>query len=97
MQKIDGHVHLEHGPLSVAYVEQFVAAAQKAGLDCLQILDHTHRFREFRPAYQSVIDADPLQAQWLSGKGKFKEVFIVTSYSIFPIILYNIIFIPSYK
>ena len=28
------------------------------------------------------------------GKGKFKEVFIVTSYSIFPIILYNIIFIP---
>ena len=71
MQKIDGHVHLEHGPLSVAYVEQFVAAAQKAGLDCLQILDHTHRFREFRPAYQSVIDADPLQAQWLSGKGKF--------------------------
>ena len=41
MQKIDGHVHLEHGPLSVAYVEQFVAAAQKAGLDCLQILDHT--------------------------------------------------------
>ena len=73
MQKIDGHVHLEHGPLSVAYVEQFVAAAQKAGLDCLQILDHTHRFREFRPAYQSVIDADPLQAQWLSGKGKFKD------------------------
>ena len=73
MQRIDGHVHLEHGPLSVAYVEQFVAAAQKAGLDCLQILDHTHRFREFRPAYQSVIDADPLQAQWLSGKGKFKD------------------------
>ena len=73
MQRIDGHVHLEHGPLSVAYVEQFVAAAQKAGLDCLQILDHTHRFREFCPAYQSVIDADPLQAQWLSGKGKFKD------------------------
>ncbi|MFR9256521.1 MAG: hypothetical protein ACLVJ6_14040 [Merdibacter sp.] len=32
-----------------------------------------HRFREFRPAYQSVIDADPRQAQWLSGKGKFKD------------------------
>ena len=73
MQRIDGHVHLEHGPLSAAYVEQFVASAQKAGLDCLQILDHTHRFREFRPAYQSVIDADPRQAQWLSGKGKFKD------------------------
>ena len=30
MQRIDGHVHLEHGPLSAAYVEQFVSAAQKA-------------------------------------------------------------------
>ena len=29
-----------------------------------------------------------------NGKGRFKEVFIVTSYSIFPIILYNIVSIP---
>ena len=46
---IDGHVHLENGPLTKEYVMQFVEAAQKAGIDCLHILDHTHRFCEFAP------------------------------------------------
>lgn len=75
MQRIDGHVHLEHGPLSAAYVEQFVAAAQKAGLDCLQILDHTHRFREFRPAYQSVIDAVRRAGAMAERKRKIQRFF----------------------
>lgn len=73
MKRTDGHVHLEHGPLTETYVRRFVEQAQQAQLDCLQILDHTHRFKEFRPAYRSVIDADPTQARWLSGRGKFKD------------------------
>ncbi|WP_303016827.1 PHP domain-containing protein [Holdemania massiliensis] len=73
MQRIDGHVHLEHGPICAEYIEAFVDAAQKQGLESIQILDHTHRFKEFHPAYRSVIEADPTQAQWLSGKGKFQD------------------------
>ena len=44
---IDGHMHLEYGPLSVDYVLEFVQEAVKKGLDEIQILDHTHRFKEF--------------------------------------------------
>ena len=38
---IDGHVHLENGPLTKEYVMQFVEAAQKAGIDCLHIFQKT--------------------------------------------------------
>ena len=44
---IDGHMHLEYGTLSVEYVLQFVQEAIKKGLNEIQILDHTHRFKEF--------------------------------------------------
>ena len=46
---IDGHMHLEYGDLSKEYVLQFVESAVKNGMDEIQILDHTHRFKEFRP------------------------------------------------
>lgn len=46
---IDGHMHLENGPLTKEYVLQFVEEAQKKGIDEIQILDHTHRFIEFEP------------------------------------------------
>ena len=49
---IDGHVHLERGPLRREYVEEFIEEAQRKGIDELQILDHTHRFREFRDMYE---------------------------------------------
>ena len=49
---VDGHTHLEYGPLNEEYVMEFVDAALKAGLDELDILDHTHRFKEFEPCYE---------------------------------------------
>ena len=42
---IDGHMHLEYGDLSKEYILQFVESAVKNGMDEIQILDHTHRFR----------------------------------------------------
>lgn len=48
---IDGHTHLEKGPLTVDYVLKFVDAAVKNNIDTLHILDHTHRFKEFEPIY----------------------------------------------
>lgn len=65
---IDGHVHLEKGPLTVAYVMEMVDAAVRMGMDTLQILDHTHRFHEFEPLYTTVKARHPLQAAWLAKK-----------------------------
>lgn len=71
---IDGHMHLENGPLSKEYVMEFVEAGLKAGMDEIQILDHTHRFKEFRPIYDGVYKASKKQAKWLDNKDmKFKN------------------------
>ena len=70
---VDGHMHLEYGKLSVAYVLEFVEAAQAKGIDKIQILDHTHRFKEFSPIYDN-LRTIPVQKQWLANpKLKFKN------------------------
>lgn len=70
---IDGHMHLENGPLTKEYVLQFVEEAQKKGLDAIQILDHTHRFIEFEPIYEELKQYD-VQKKWLENKKmKFKD------------------------
>lgn len=65
---IDGHMHLEYGDLSVEYVMKFVEQGVKMGLDCIQILDHTHRFIEFQPIYERLKEASPYQKEWLEKK-----------------------------
>lgn len=70
---IDGHMHLENGDLSIEYVLEFVNEANKKGLDTIQILDHTHRFIEFEPIYDSLKEY-PIQKKWLENKEmKFKN------------------------
>ncbi len=70
---IDGHIHLENGPLSLDYVLQFVEEAHKKGLDEIQILDHTHRFIEFEPIYEELKEYE-IQKNWLENKEmKFKD------------------------
>lgn len=66
---IDGHTHLENGDLSVEYVHQFIDAAIKNGIDHLQILDHTHRFFEFRDMYRDICKID-VQREWFEKKQK---------------------------
>ena len=65
---IDGHIHLENGPLSVEYAMKFVKAGVAAGMDEIQILDHTHRFSEFAPMYERLKLASPYQKEWLEKK-----------------------------
>ncbi len=67
----DGHMHLEYGPLTEEYVLQFVDTAIAKGLDTIQILDHTHRFVEFKDMYDD-LKAYPQQKTWLeSSSTKF--------------------------
>lgn len=62
---IDGHVHLEKGPLTREYVYEFVNEAINKGIDKLQILDHTHRFKEFASLYDN-LRIIPEQINWLN-------------------------------
>ena len=62
---IDGHVHLERGPLSREYVLRFVDEALNKGIDDLQILDHTHRFKEFKEMYEPMKKIGGRQKEWL--------------------------------
>jgi len=64
---IDGHVHLEKGKLTKEYVFEFINQAVLMGLDELQILDHSHRFKEFKPLYEYWLVNKP-QKEWLSLK-----------------------------
>lgn len=68
MMVIDGHIHLENGPLTVEYAMKFVQAGVAAGMDTIQILDHTHRFLEFAPMYERLKQASPYQREWLEKK-----------------------------
>ena len=65
---IDGHMHLENGPLSVEYAMQFVEAGVQAGMDTIHILDHTHRFLEFQPLYTRLKDTSSYQKEWFEKK-----------------------------
>lgn len=65
---IDGHVHLENGPLTKEYVWEFVRSAQEKGIETLQILDHTHRFYEFHDMYKGVYESAAEQKEWFEKK-----------------------------
>lgn len=70
---IDGHIHLENGPLTKEYVLEFVEEAKNKGLSEIQILDHTHRFIEFEPIYKELKEYE-IQKTWLANKKmKFKD------------------------
>ena len=61
---IDAHTHLENGDLSIEYVHKFIDAAKEKGITHLQVLDHTHRFFEFKDCYKRVCEVSTLQEEW---------------------------------
>lgn len=67
---IDAHTHLENGDLSIEYVHKFIDAAKEKGITHLQILDHTHRFFEFKDCYKRVCEVSKLQEEWFLKKQK---------------------------
>jgi len=69
---VDGHVHLEHGPLTEGYAMKFINEAIRKGLDEIDILDHSHRFKEFRSCYD-LLRVYPEQDEWLGRPGKFRD------------------------
>lgn len=67
---IDAHTHLENGDLTIDYVHKFIEAAKQKGIDHIQILDHTHRFYEFKDCYKIICETSSLQKEWFLKKQK---------------------------
>ena len=55
MEKMtDGHIHIERGPYTIEWIRRFVDKAVEMQLDEIRLLEHSHRFDEFIPMYDSV-------------------------------------------
>ena len=60
---LDSHVHIEHQPYSLELIENMVKVAKSKGIDEINLLDHTHKFREFEFLYEPA-KKDPPSYIW---------------------------------
>lgn len=65
---IDAHIHLENGPYTKAWLQEFVDQAVLLGIDEINLVEHSHRFKEFMPIYQDVIKVGGAMAKWILNK-----------------------------
>lgn len=70
MKRIDHHVHFEK-----EYKEEnllpYIEKAKELSLDELHILEHSHKFKEFKPIYEELFNSDGIESEWI--KKKFKN------------------------
>lgn len=66
----DLHIHLERGPYTAAWAEQFIQQAIKAGMDEICLLEHSVRFKEFHPTFLEARAYNLYQQHWFDGKAK---------------------------
>lgn len=69
--KVDYHMHLEMGSLTLDYLEEFWQQAQRLGLDEIGISEHGHNFRQYEGIMghlRTGQDAYPEIIRWLSKK-----------------------------
>jgi histidinol-phosphatase (PHP family) len=65
---IDAHVHIERGTYNLEWIKRFTDRAVEMGVDCLQLLEHSHRFREFEGLYRDIAAYNAFQRDWLKEK-----------------------------
>jgi histidinol-phosphatase (PHP family) len=106
---IDGHVHLEKGPYTIDWLSEFIRVAIERSITELYILEHSHRFEEFAPAYNSVIlddtDIGRYQRNWFSKRlsvplEEYKNFIQAMRQSSFPIKVkfgLEICYFPEYE
>lgn len=64
----DWHIHLERGPYTVEWAEQFVRRAEKLGISEICLLEHSVRFFEFHPTFAQARAYNDYQRQWFDEK-----------------------------
>ncbi len=65
---VDAHVPLERGPYTADWIDRFVRSAEERGISELYLLEHSHRFVEFRPLYNDITrpaSYASYQTEWL--------------------------------
>lgn len=70
---LDMHVHLERGEYSKEWLQRFIDQAVKMGITELGLLEHSHRFFEFKDMYSSLkLDNDygRYQTDWVNNRSE---------------------------
>ncbi|NLK07345.1 MAG: histidinol-phosphatase HisJ family protein [Firmicutes bacterium] len=66
--RVDYHMHLENGPLTLEYLEQFWSHAKKNDIDEIGISEHGYYFQQYENIMEhfvKLMDHDPVIAAWL--------------------------------
>lgn len=71
---IDGHIHIERGPYTLAWIQKFVDKAVAEGLDEIRLLEHNFRFEEFVPMYDSVRAYSDFVDAWFRRVGGVRKL-----------------------
>lgn len=66
----DLHIHIERGPYTVEWIEQFINKAEKEGLDEICLLEHSIRFTDFHSTFKEAREYNLYQKRWFEGKEK---------------------------
>lgn len=66
----DLHIHIERGPYTTEWIEQFIDKAVEENLDEICLLEHSIRFRDFHPTFKEAREYSRYQRKWFDGKEK---------------------------
>lgn len=66
----DLHIHIEQGPYSIEWIEQFINKAVQMQLDEICLLEHSIRFSDFHPTFKEAREYSLYQKKWFDGKQK---------------------------
>ena len=70
----DGHIHIEYGPYTLAWIDEFVKKAVEMDLTEIRLLEHNYMFPEFSPMYDSVCAASDFVNNWFQRKAAYKSL-----------------------
>lgn len=65
---VDGHIHIERGPYTLDWIQQFVDRAVETGLEEIRLLEHCYRFREFVPMYDGLCASGEYVNTWFQSR-----------------------------
>lgn len=66
----DLHIHIERGPYTIEWIEEFISKAEKMGIDEICLLEHSIRFTDFHPTFKEAREYNLYQKRWFDGKAK---------------------------
>ena len=70
----DSHIHIERGSYTKEWIDKFVEQAMLMGLEEIYLLEHSHRFEEFLPMYDSICGYSEYQKSWYNRKRELSLV-----------------------